>query len=227
MVIKNKLKIISLGGAGGCGIRMKTKKIKNNPTFIYDWIVCSQDFIIKSFFDYSHFIKFDNNDMNMKYPYHYNDELEYIDAIAIHADFNLKNNYIFMNRFEKLQETMKKNKIVLIRYLIDENNPVDIFYSKDINNIGFYSDNIKNIPNEIKNTYSKTSLKLYQDNIEKWCKFQKNIINHYNNKDIILILFSDLISGDSIENIDENVFLIRAYNWKIVNKILKCNIIDI
>lgn len=223
---ENKFKIISLGGAGGCGIRMKIEKIKDNPTFIYDWIVCSQDFIIKSFYDYSYFIKFDNNDMNMQYPYHYNDELEYIDAVAIHSDFNLKNNYIYKNRFEKLQETMKNNKIVLIRLLIDEDNPVNIFYSKNIDNIGFYSDNIENVSNEIKTTYSRTSLNLHKDNLEKWCKFHKNIINHYNNKDIILILFSNLISSDNIENINENIFLIQSYNWNLVNKILRCNLIE-
>ena len=226
MDIQNKFKIISLGGAGGCGIRMKIEKIKDNPTFIYDWIVCSQDFIIKSFYDYSYYIKFDNNDTNMQYPYHYNDELEYIDVVAIHSDFNLKNKNIYKNRFEKLQKTMKNNKIVLIRLLIDENNPVNIFYSKNINNIGFYSDNIENVSNEIKNTYSRTSLNLHKDNLEKWCNFHKNIINHYNNKDIILILFSNLISGDNIENINENIFLIKSYNWKLVNKILRCNLIE-
>jgi len=52
------------------------------------------------------------------------------------------------------------------------------------------------------------------------------LINHYSNKDIILILFSDLISGDNIENINENIFLIQSYNWKLVNKILRCNLIE-
>ena len=120
----------------------------------------------------------------------------------------------------------QNNKIVLIRLLIDENNPVNIFYSKNINNIGFYSDNIENVSNEIKNTYSRTSLNLHKDNLEKWCNFHKNIINHYNNKDIILILFQNLISGDNIENINENIFLIKSYNWKLVNKILRCNLIE-
>jgi hypothetical protein len=38
---KNHLHLISLGGCGGCGIRMEIEKIKNQFSYPYDWIVSS------------------------------------------------------------------------------------------------------------------------------------------------------------------------------------------
>jgi len=90
------------------------------------------------------------------------------------------------------------------------------------------SEGVKKISSETINKYELiTTLKLHTDDIEKWCKFYNNIINVYNNKDITLILFSDDISGDNVKNVDKNIFVIRSYNWKIVNKILECELINI
>lgn len=229
---KKELKIISLGGVGGCAIRGKIAtidKIKNNRVYIYDWIVATQDFIINSFYDYSKYIKFDNNDMNIRHPYHYNDEDGYIDAVAIHHKFNIKNNSVFFKRYNNLQETMKNNKIILIRDIIIDKNNCAIFHSKNPNNIGFFSDTLKSTSLDILNKYElKTIFKSYKDDIEKWRKFHNNITNYYKNKDIILILFSyDVPFYDYMKNIDKNIFLVKAYNWKLVNKIIGYDLINI
>ena len=183
----SKIKFISLGGGGACGIRMKIEKILNQPSYIYDWLVSSQDFIIDTIFDYKNFIDFSNTmNMNIQHPYHFNLDKNYIDAFALHHNFEKKNKLIFENRFNRLQDTLKNYKCVLIRLMIDKNNDACIVYSKNINNIEHYTDN----NNKFNDKYElKTSFKNYVDEIDKWQTFYKNITTFYKNNDIILILF--------------------------------------
>ena len=42
------MKIISLGGVGGCDLAQSLRDL-NQPTYPYDWLITSQSFIIKSF----------------------------------------------------------------------------------------------------------------------------------------------------------------------------------
>ena len=75
------MKIISLGGIGGCELATALRNL-NQPTYPYDWLITTQTFIINSFNDINNFFVFDEK-------YVYNEKLLVYDkkAIMLH-DFN-------------------------------------------------------------------------------------------------------------------------------------------
>lgn len=227
---KNSLHLISLGGCGGCGIRMEIEKIKNQLSYPYDWIVSSQNFVINSFFEYTtNFINFVENKFNISTPYHYNENTNVIDGIAIHDHYNHITYEKYKKRFERLHTTIsnKSNKIVFIRLLTDSHNIASVIYSKINKSIqGYYYDDnaIHLIPNNdiIKTLEVINSFKNQPCQINKWIDFMKNITTHFDNKNCTLILFSD--SCNITSKIDDNVYITKSYDWAEVKKILLTNI---
>jgi len=220
----NSLKLISLGGCGGCGIRMEIEKIKNQPSYPYDWIICSQNFVMNSFFDYTKFINFVKNNFNISHPYHYNENTNVVDGIAIHDKYGYITYEKYKKRFERLHETIsnKSNKIVFIRLLTDSDNIAHVIYSKINKSMqGYYYDDYSYqlIPNQhiIQTLEVIDSFKDQSCQINKWIDFMTNITTHFDNKNCTLILISNYT--DITSKVSDNIYITR-YDWAEVNNIL-------
>ena len=160
------MKIISLGGIGGCELATALRNL-NQPTYPYDWLITTQTFIINSFNDINNFFVFDEK-------YVYNDALLVYDkkAIMLH-DFNnfllQKEGVItkYKRRFERLNESLNSNEDILFVRIYDnleeELIPIDYY-----NNI----------------------LIRDEEDIEKWEIFINYIQSKYNKKIKLLIITS-------------------------------------
>ena len=78
------MKIISLGGIGGCDLAQALRKL-NQPAYPYDWLITTQSFIIKSFNDFNNFFVF-----HRYYVYNNNNLLVYNKKAIMLHDFNNK-----------------------------------------------------------------------------------------------------------------------------------------
>ena len=76
------MKLISLGGIGGCDLAEALRKL-NQPTYPYDWLITTQSFIIDSFNDFNSFFAFD-----AKYVYDTEKLLVYNKKAIMLHDFN-------------------------------------------------------------------------------------------------------------------------------------------
>ena len=161
------MKIISLGGIGGCELATALRNL-NQPTYPYDWLITTQTFIINSFNDINNFFVFDEK-------YVYNDEKLLVydkKAIMLH-DFNnfllQKEGVItkYKRRFERLNESLNSNEDILFVRIYDnleeELIPIDYY-----NNI----------------------LIRDEEDIEKWEIFINYIQSKYNKKIKLLIITS-------------------------------------
>ena len=161
------MKIISLGGIGGCDLATALRNL-NQPTYPYDWLITTQTFIINSFNDINNFFVFDEK-------YVYNDEKLLVydkKAIMLH-DFNnfllQKEGVItkYKRRFERLNESLNSNEDILFVRIYDnleeELIPIDYY-----NNI----------------------LIRDEEDIEKWEIFINYIQSKYNKKIKLLIITS-------------------------------------
>ena len=50
------MKLISLGGVGGCNLAFTLRKL-NQPTYPYNWLITTQSFVIDSFLKFENFLK--------------------------------------------------------------------------------------------------------------------------------------------------------------------------
>ena len=113
------MKIISLGGIGGCNLAIALRNL-NQQTYPYDWLITTQTFIINSFNDINNFFVFDEK-------YVYNDEKLLVydkKAIMLH-DFNnfflQKEEVItkYKRRFERLNDSLNSNEDILFVRIYD------------------------------------------------------------------------------------------------------------
>lgn len=199
---------------------MYIKNYKNNPGSIYDWVVCSQNFIVNSFFNFENYIGFDPNDnkLNIRHPYHFDFNLNLIDAIAIHDNYGKNLYHKYYTKFRRMHDNLcdDKNKFIFIRLLTEKDNIANIVYDKCHKQEGFYYDETNlNLLQKSKLIKESTtnSFKNQEDILDKWIEFMEriNIIN----KNCILILFSR--STNDINQITKNIFITQAYNWDQVN----------
>ena len=161
------MKIISLGGIGGCDLAQALRNL-NQPTYPYDWLITTQSFIINSFNDINNFFVFDE-----KYVYNNNNLLVYDKkAIMLHdfKNFFLQKEEVIMKykrRFERLNETLNNNEDILFVRIYDnlqeKLNPADYY-----NNI----------------------LIRDEEDIQKWEFFINYIQSKYNNKKIKLLIIT-------------------------------------
>lgn len=198
------MKIISLGGIGGCELAQALRNL-NQPTYPYDWLITTQTFIINSFNDINNFFVFDEKyvDNNEKLLV-YNKK-----AIMIH-DFNnfflQKEDVItkYKRRFERLDESLNSNEDILFVRIYDNLQdklvPYDYYNNiliRDEEDIQKWESFI----NCIQSKYNKKIKILIITNIENICsKTYNNIIlffikEHQNNKNIYNIIQDTLNSA--------------------------------
>mgnify|MGYP000604136111 FL=1 len=162
------MKIISLGGIGGCDLATALRKL-NQQTYPYDWLITTQSFIIKSFNNFNNFFIFNNSYVHDK------KKLLEINkkAIILHDFINFnteKQNLIskYKRRFERLNNTLNSNEKILFVRMYDN-------LDEKLNPLNYY-DNILNREEE---------------DINKWSDFIINISNSYNKNIYLLIISSN------------------------------------
>jgi hypothetical protein len=161
------MKIISLGGIGGCDLAQALRNL-NQKTYPYDWLITTQSFIINTFTDFNNFFIFDE-----KYIYDNSKLLVYNKkAIMLHDFVNFtsqKEEVItkYKRRFERLNESLYDDDDILFVRIYDNLQETLV--------PNYYYDNI-----------------LIRDNedIEKWETFINNIQTKYNKKIKLLIITS-------------------------------------
>ena len=161
------MKIISLGGIGGCDLAGALRKL-NQPTYPYDWLITTQSFIIDSFNDFNKYFVFDE-----KYVYDTEKLLVYNKKAIMLHDFNnfafQKNEVIqkYERRFTRLNEALMSDEPILFVRIYDNLDeklvPLDYY-----NNI----------------------LSRDDEDIQKWEDFITCIQNKYNKKTKLLVITS-------------------------------------
>lgn len=162
------MKIISLGGVGGCILAQSLRDL-NQEAYPYDWLLATQDFVIKSFNDFNNFFLFEEKYVFDKYKLLSNDKK----AVMLHdfTDFNLQKEEVinkYKRRFERLNNALTSIE--------------DILFVR-------YHDNIKD-PLVPFGYYDKILIRNYED-IQKWEEFIHFIKNKYNKKIKLLIITSE------------------------------------
>jgi len=191
------MKIISLGGIGGCDLAQSLRDL-NQKTYPYDWLITTQSFIIDSFNNFNNFFIFDEKYVhdNIKLLV-YNKK-----AIMLHDFVNFtsqKEEVItkYKRRFERLNECLHDTEDILfvriydnLQELLVPNNYYDNILIRDDEDISKWETFIDNI--QIK--YNKKIKLLIITSREDICsKTYNNIImhftkNHKNNKNIYNII---------------------------------------
>lgn len=113
------MKIISLGGVGGCILATALREI-NQLAHPYDWLITAQSFIITSFNNFDLFFKFNTKEV------HDNTKLitENKNGIMLH-DFKIfeleRENVIqkYKRRFERLNDNLNSNEDILFVRIYD------------------------------------------------------------------------------------------------------------
>lgn len=168
------MKIISLGGIGGCDLAKALRDL-NQPAYPYDWLAATQTFVIDSFNDINNFFIFKEN-----YVYE-NDKLLVYNkkALMLHdfKNFSLQKEEIiskYKRRFERLNETLNADEDILFVRIYD--NLQEELYPITYNNV----------------------LIRDEESIKEWEKFINIIKNKYNKKVKLLIITSkeDIYKGD-------------------------------
>lgn len=161
------MKIISLGGIGGCDLAQALRDL-NQKTHPYDWLITTQSFIIDSFNNLNNFFVFDE-----KYVHDNSKLLVYNKkAIMLHDFVNFtsqKEEVItkYKRRFERLNECLYDTEDILFVRIYD--NLQELLVPTDYyNNILIRDD----------------------EDIEKWESFIDNIQIKYNKKIKLLIITS-------------------------------------
>ena len=192
-------KVISLGGAGGCGIAMFLRTL-NYKSYPYDWLYSTQSFIINSFFDKTLFIQRDKRDID-NHALFYDDKIVRVTASSIHDELHeldcIKSKYD--RRFLRLYSDLQSNdNIIFVRLLVKNNIKHGI---TEYNNIIY--------------NYNETF-----DIIDEWIDFINKIKLKYNKYNIKLILIDH---DDKNEKINDNIYICGINGWMDYIK----NIIDL
>ena len=173
------MKIISLGGVGGCDLAQSLRDL-NQPTYPYDWLITSQSFIIKSFNNFDNFFIFDE-----KYIY---DRQKLLDvnkkAIMLHDfhNFSLEKNEVILKynrRFERLNNDINGNEEILFVRIYDN-------LEEKLQPLNYYND-----------IFVRD-----EEDISKWNEFISKLSTTYNKKIILLLITSNKnICNDNYSNI--------------------------
>jgi hypothetical protein len=159
------MKIISLGGIGGCTLAQALRYL-NQPSYPYDWLITTQSFIINSFNCLNNFFVFDE-----KYVYDDNKLLTYNKTAIMLHDFNnfflQKEDVInkYKRRFQRLNDSLNSNEDILFVRIYD--NLQEELIPKD---------------------YYKNILNRDEEDINKWDFFIQELQSKYNKKIRLLII---------------------------------------
>jgi hypothetical protein len=194
------MKILSLGGVGGCDLAQALREL-NQLTYPYDWLITTQTFIVNSFNDFNNFFIFDE-----KYVYDTTKLIDYNKKAVMLHDFNnftlQKNEVItkYKRRFERLNECLNENEDILFVRIYD--NLEDKLMPNDYYNNILSRDNEcmqkwENFMNEQQN--NKIAKLLLITNDENICsKTYTNIIvrftKEHKNKNIIKTIIQETIN---------------------------------
>jgi hypothetical protein len=161
------MKIISLGGIGGCDLVQALRNL-NQPAYPYDWLITTQSFIINSFNDINNFFVFDE-----KYLYNNKNLLVYDKKAIMLHDFD--------NFFLQKEEVINKYKRRFERLNDMLNSDEDILFVRIYDNLQ---------ENLIPTNYYNNILIRDEEDIQKWEIFINHIQSKYNKKIKLLIITS-------------------------------------
>jgi len=173
------MKIISLGGVGGCVLAQALRDLKQ-PAYPYDWLITTQSFIINSLNNFNNFFDFNNNYIYDKTKLLVHDKK----AIMLHDfyDFDLQKEEViakYKRRFDRLNNCLQSKEDILFVRIYDNLKEVLI-------PINYYDD----------------LLIREEENIEKWDQFIQSVKEKYNKKIKLLIITStEDICGKEYNNI--------------------------
>ena len=157
------MKLISLGGIGGCDLAESLRSL-HQEAYPYDWLITTQTFIINSFNDFNKFFVFDTS-------YIYNEtNLLTVDkkAIMLHdfKNFTIERNDVvekYRRRFERLKTALYSNDTILFVRIYDNleeslapANYYDTILVRDIEDIQRWEEFIVHI----QTTFMNTNIKL-------------------------------------------------------------------
>ena len=179
------MKIISLGGVGGCELAKALRNL-NQETYPYDWLITAQSFIIKSFNNINNFFVFDD--------YNVYDTHKLLDvnkkAIMLHDfhNFHIEKDIViqkYKRRFERLNTVLRSNDSILFVRIYDNLedklvplNYYDNIFTRDDENMIKWNDFII----DIQNTFNNNKIKLLViTNKQNLCTVSENVILHYTN----------------------------------------------
>jgi len=196
------MKIISLGGIGGCELAHALRKL-DQPTYPYDWLITTQSFILDSFNDFNRFFTFDTeyvHDSTLLIMHNKK-------GIMLHDfdNFNLQKEEViakYKRRFERLDNALHEKE--------------DILFVRIYDNL-----QEKLIPTD----YYNDILIRDKEDIPKWNHFIEDIQMKYNKKTKLLIITDQ---EDIVSNNDSNIIVHftkehKEYNniYNIIQEIIK------
>lgn len=186
------IKLISLGGVGGCYIRDILRKL-DNPTYIYDSLVTNHIFVQESLTDKTKFFDF-NNHQKVHNGCYFLDENK--NAVMLHqfGNFSIQQKEVidkYERRYKRLEDTLNSEyHILFIRQMDNINVKLETFYD---------------------NIFIRTS-----ENIDQWTEFILNLRKIYTNSNIHFLL----LSNDIIETSNNGIYT-RKGNREQFNDIIK------
>jgi len=173
------MKLISLGGVGGCDLAQSLRDL-NQKTHPYDWLITTQSFIIHSFNNFDNFFCFDEKYIHNRT----NLLLDNKKAIMLHDfyDFTLEKHSViekYKRRFTRLNENLNSSENILFIRIYDNLN-------EELITLNYY-DNI---------------LVRDEENIQKWDDFILSIQNKYKkNIKLLVITSKEDICNSTYENV--------------------------
>lgn len=117
------MKLISLGGVGGCNLAFALRKL-NQPTYPYNWLITTQSFVIDSFLKFENFFEIDEEYLHGKQTLLNKNRT----AIMLHDFKKFDKNEVtdkFKRRYSRLKDAMQSSEGVLfIRAMEDLEAPM-------------------------------------------------------------------------------------------------------
>ena len=117
------MKLISLGGVGGCNLAFALRKL-NQPTYPYNWLITTQSFVIDSFLKFENFFQIDKEYLHGKRTLLNKNKT----AIMLHDFKKFDKNEVtdkFKRRYSRLKDAMQASEDVLfIRAMEDMEAPM-------------------------------------------------------------------------------------------------------
>jgi hypothetical protein len=159
------MKLISLGGIGGCDLAQALREL-GQPSYPYDWIISTQSFVINSFNNFNNFFVFDE-----RYVWNY-----------CHLCVNNKN-ALMLHDFNNLNDFTLKKEELIAKYKRRFQRVNDCLHGdEEILFVRIYD----NLQDQI-NSYNDVLIR-DNENVEQWESFINSIQIKYNKKIKLLII---------------------------------------
>ena len=169
------MKLISLGGVGGCNLAFALRKL-NQPTYPYNWLISTQSFVIDSFLKFENFFEIDEKYLHGKQTLLNKNKT----AIMLHDFKKFDKNEVtdkFKRRYSRLKDAMQASEGVLfIRAMEDLEVPMipegkyDDIFKREEDQIQLWSEFL----NQQQNKFNKEIKMLLLAHNEKLVKTTNN-----------------------------------------------------